>query len=82
MGHDFLWELSSYSILFITCEEYPKKMTVAQAVNPRTDVPSRVQLLLKQYSTLEISPLITIITNWLIAAWSGDSKEANSNDLW
>ncbi len=46
--------------------EHPKKMTVAQAVNPRTDVPSEVLILLRQHSTLEISPFITIITaDWL-----------------
>jgi hypothetical protein len=48
------------------CDEHPKKMTVAQAANPRSDVPSEVRLLLRQHSTLEISPLITIITRWLV----------------
>jgi hypothetical protein len=48
------------------CDEHPKKMTVAQPVNSRTDVPSEMQILLRQHSTLEISPLITIITaSWL-----------------
>jgi hypothetical protein len=42
--------------------EHPKKMTVAQAVNPRSDAPSEVRIILRQHSTLEISPLITIIT--------------------
>jgi hypothetical protein len=41
-------------------------MTVAQAVNPRMDVPSEVRIILRQHSTLENSPLITIITtDWL-----------------
>ena len=47
-------------------------MTVAQAANPMTDVPSEVRSLQIQHSTLEISPLITIITRWLITAWFGD----------
>ncbi len=48
------------------CDKHPKKMTVAQAVNPMTDVPSEVRSLQIQHSTLEISPLITIITaGWL-----------------
>ncbi len=48
------------------CDEHPKKMTVARAVNPRMDVPSEVRIILIQHSTLEISPLITIITaDWL-----------------
>ncbi len=41
-------------------------MTEAQSVNPRSEVPSEVRILLRQHSTLEISPLITIITaDWL-----------------
>ncbi len=40
--------------------------TVAQAANPRTDVPSEVRSLQRQHSTLEGSPLITIITRWLV----------------
>ena len=32
----------------ITCDEHPKKMTAAQAANPRSDVPSEVRLLLRQ----------------------------------
>ncbi len=48
------------------CDEPLRKKTVAQAVNPRTDVPSGVGILLRQHTTLEISPLITILTtNWL-----------------
>jgi hypothetical protein len=43
------------------CDEHPKKMTVAQAVNPSTDVPSEVRVILRQHSTLEISPLLTNI---------------------
>ena len=53
-------------------------MTVAQAVNPMTDVPSEVRSLQIQHSTLEISPLITIITRWLITAWYGDLQAACS----
>ena len=49
-----------------TCDEHPKKMTVAQSANPRLDVPSEVRSLQRQHSTLEISPLITIITRWLV----------------
>jgi hypothetical protein len=49
-----------------TCDEHPKEMTEAQSVNPRSEVPSEVRILLRQHSTLEISPLITIITaDWL-----------------
>jgi hypothetical protein len=49
-----------------SCDEHPEKMTVAQAVDPRRDVPSEVQILLRQHLTLEISPLITILTSdWL-----------------
>ena len=50
----------------ITCDEHPKKMTVAQAANPRLDVPSEVRSLQRQPSTFEITPLITIITRWLV----------------
>ena len=39
----------------MACDEHPKKMTVAQAVNPSTDVPSEVRIILRQHSTLEIS---------------------------
>ena len=53
------------------CDKHPKKMTVAQAVNPMTDVPSEVRSLQRQHSTLEVSPLITIITRWLVTAWFG-----------
>ncbi len=53
------------------CDEHPKKVTVAQAVNPRMDVPSEVRIILRQNSTLEISPLFTIITADC-TAWSGD----------
>ncbi len=53
-------------------------MTVAQAVNPITDVPSEVRSLQIQHSTLEISPLITIITRCLITAWYGDLQSACS----
>ena len=31
-----------------------------------TAVPCEIRLLLRQHSTLEISPLITIITHWLV----------------
>ena len=50
----------------LICDEHPKKITVAQAVNPRSDAPSEVRIILRQHSTLEISPFITIITaDWL-----------------
>ncbi len=47
----------------VACDEYPKKMTVAQAVNPSTDVPSEVRIILRQHRDLklEISPFITDI---------------------
>ncbi len=51
-----------------TCDEHPKETTEAQSVNPRSEVPSEVRILLRQHSTLasEVSPLITIITaDWL-----------------
>ena len=53
-------------------------MTVAQAVNPMTDVPSEVRSLQIQHSTIEILPFITIITRWLITAWYGDLQSACS----
>ena len=37
-----------------------------------------LDLLLVSPNTLQISPLITIITRWLVAAWFGDSQSANS----
>jgi hypothetical protein len=46
----------------VACDEHTKKMKVAQAVNPRTDAASKVLIILRHYSTLEISPLITIFT--------------------
>ena len=48
------------------CDEDPKKITAAQTVNPRTDVPCEARSLQIQHSTLEVSPLITIITRWLV----------------
>jgi hypothetical protein len=37
------------------CDEHPKKMTVAQAANPRWDVPSEGRSQWKQHRTLEIN---------------------------
>jgi hypothetical protein len=48
------------------CDEHPKKVTVAQAANPRLYVSSEVGSLQRQHPTLEILPLITIITSSLV----------------
>ncbi len=40
-------------------------MTVAQTVNPRTDVPSEVQIPLKQHLTLDILLFTAHTANWL-----------------
>ncbi len=39
------------------CDENPKKMTVAQAVNPSTDVPSEVRIILTSiiFSRVDVS---------------------------
>ena len=46
----------SKNILNWDCDEHPKKMTAAQTVNPRTDVPCEARSLQIQHSTLEVSP--------------------------
>ena len=51
---DFEYELSLDTRL-ITCDEHPKKMTVAQAASPRSDVPSEVRLLLRQHGILQVN---------------------------
>ncbi len=53
---------------------------MAQAEPSRSDVPSEVGSLQRQHSTLQISPLITIITRWLVTAWYGDLQSACSLD--
>ena len=51
---DFEYELSLDTRLR-ACDEHPKKMTVAQAANPRSDVPSEVRLLLRQHEILQVN---------------------------
>ncbi len=55
----------------VACAENPQKITVAQAVSPSTDVPGEVRIILRYHSTLEISPLITIIRRCSVSAQLG-----------
>ncbi len=50
-----MWYLLDCSRL-ITCDEHPKKLTVAQAATPTLNVPSEVRSHFRQRLTLEISP--------------------------
>ena len=52
----------------ITCDEHPKKLTVAQAATSTSSDPSEVRSHLRQHLTLEISPFNHNNHRWSLTA--------------